>query len=812
MDILKIENNYSWFISKNEAIKTTLWKSLRFKERGYFHNVGFKMKKWDGFTDFFKKESGRFLTGLLPEVKLALKHTGAEYVIQDKRTSFDFAVQTVDESFLNDKTLNRPIVLRDYQIDYINQAIKNKRGIIPSPTGSGKSQPLDSTVYTPSGPKLMGEIQPGDEVCTPDGFSAKVISIHPQGEIDVYSVKFNNGDEVKCCGEHLWLVDSVYNGWKNQVVDTLTMRTVKCAIRNTNPVMFDSRNVTIDPYIMGALLGDGGLSAANIVLSCANEEIKSRFESRLIEGYTLKLNSRYDYRLVKRIRNKFPNVYKDEMKRYNLMGKRSHEKHIPHDYLYNSVSNRLELLRGLLDTDGYVSKTGSVYFYSSSERLRDDVKLLVESLGGICRRSEKETSYTKNGIIIKCKKSYVLCINALNSSDFFTVTYKKDRCHPATLCNRRVVKSVDLIGKKECQCILIDHQDHLYLTDNFIPTHNTNVMVGIIKALPPNTPVLILGNKKQLVEQNYDELCGWGIQNVGRFHGSKKEPSVITCATVQSAHLLEPLLPKFKVLIVDEIHEMMSKKPRQIYNKLKNASVRIGMSATAFKFGGSDKSQKYEVKGWIGPVFASKSTETGKITSKELQEQNILSSATCAFFEVEEPMIPYDIYLDAVTRGIAENDYFHDMVVKLVSKLTGRTLIIVERLEHGERLKGLIPGSVWVRGEDDVDTRKEIIERLKREEGDLVAIATSGIFNTGINVFAHNLINAAGGQADHQIIQRFGRGLRVAGDKTHLEYYDFVFKINEYLEKHSRKRIKVLEKEGHTIKVYKASEIDAWLK
>jgi superfamily II DNA or RNA helicase len=462
MNILKIDNNYSYFQSEDVSTKVALWKSLRFRERNYYHSPRYKAKLWDGYTDFFKKETGRFLTGLLPEVRLALKHLGIEYKTEDKRKEFKFLYDRVDENFLN------PVVLRDYQVDYINQALKNKRGIIPSPTGSGK----------------------------------------------------------------------------------------------------------------------------------------------------------------------------------------------------------------------------------------------------------------------------------------------------------------------------------------------TNCLIGILKALPPNTPTLILANKKQLVEQNYDEIRKWNIPRVGRFYGGAKEPDIITCSTVQSAHLLEPLLPKIQVLIVDEIHDLMSKKPRQVYAKLKNAVVRIGMSATAFKFGGSDKTQKFEVKGWIGPMFVSHCSETGKIATKELQERKILAEAECVFLPVDKPQLPYDIYLDAVTRGIAENDYFHSMVAQLVGKLTGRSLVIVERIEHGDRLQDLIPGAVWVRGQDNMETRKEIINRLKTDQGDLVAIATAGIFNTGIDVFCHSLINAAGGQADHQIIQRFGRGLRVAGDKQSLKYFDFLFLINDYLEKHSRKRIKILEKEGHTVKLY----------
>jgi superfamily II DNA or RNA helicase len=111
----------------------------------------------------------------------------------------------------------------------------------------------------------------------------------------------------------------------------------------------------------------------------------------------------------------------------------------------------------------------------------------------------------------------------------------------------------------------------------------------------------------------------------------------------------------------------------------------------------------------------------------------------------------------------------------------------------------MIPGALWVRGEDNLETRKHVIGELQKSKKDVIAIATQGIFNAGINVFVRNLINAAGGQADHQIIQRMGRGLRVAEDKDMLYYYDFIFKINDYLLTHSKKRIKILKQEGHEV-------------
>jgi len=293
-------------------------------------------------------------------------------------------------------------------------------------------------------------------------------------------------------------------------------------------------------------------------------------------------------------------------------------------------------------------------------------------------------------------------------------------------------------------------------------------------------------------------MMKWGFANAGRLYDKFEEPNLITCATVQSLHKMEKVLGKIRCLIVDEIHEMMSKEPRKLYNKMKMASIRVAISATPFKFGGNDKSQKYAVKGFFGPRMTTEVAEGGVLTTEFLQDRGTLSKSKCTFFLITEPQIPYDIYIDAVTNGIAENWKFHNIVKRLAATLKGRTLILVERTAHGDTLNKLIPGSLWVQGKDDDDTRKEVIEKLKTNE-QCIAIATQGIFNTGINVFIHNLINAAGGQADHQIVQRMGRGLRTADDKDILNYYDFVFNINDYLMEHSKKRIKILTKEGHEL-------------
>jgi hypothetical protein len=89
--LLVIDNDYCQLLTTNHKIKQTLWDCLRFRERNYFHSRLYKQRLWDGYTEFFKKETGRFLTGLIPEVSAALKHFDIEYEIQDNRSEFKFS-------------------------------------------------------------------------------------------------------------------------------------------------------------------------------------------------------------------------------------------------------------------------------------------------------------------------------------------------------------------------------------------------------------------------------------------------------------------------------------------------------------------------------------------------------------------------------------------------------------------------------------------------------------------------------------------------------------------------------------------------
>lgn len=332
----------------------------------------------------------------------------------------------------------------------------------------------------------------------------------------------------------------------------------------------------------------------------------------------------------------------------------------------------------------------------------------------------------------------------------------------------------------------------------------TLVLISLIKNLPPKTPTLFLTKNKGLVHQNWKEMQMWGVENLGRWYGGFKEPNYITCATIHKATFdsMENLLPKFKALIVDEVHDCVSSIPIKAYKKMNKAIYRIGISATPFKYNKKkiDDCHKWLVKGHFGPVFKTNTTESGDITTKELQDRGILSSSDCYFYPITNPQLIHEPYQDAVKMGIEQNFHFHEIIARLAKSCEGRTLIVVERIEQGEYLKSLIPGAQFIQGNTKLKDREPILNSMLSGDKS-VAIVMRQIITAGINVKIHDLINASGGDAAHNIIQLMGRGLRTASDKNKLRYHDFLFLINDYLRKHSEWRIEIIEKEGHALTV-----------
>lgn len=374
------------------------------------------------------------------------------------------------------------------QNSYVRDIVENDVIFCTGPAGCGKAQPLTSEIVTPKGLVKLGTLKVGDLVSTPDGDYTRILGIYNQGIKDVYKITFSDETSTLCCKEHLWTVESPDNfkGKKTFSLEEIMKKGIKTKngkrkfkIPLTSPVFFSKKNVKIDPYSLGVLIGDGCLRGS-IRFSSADEEIIEYVSSKLDDTYSVKTRGGIDYAISKNHTAVQKNRYIRDLKEYGLYGKLSYQKFIPKDYLINSEEIRLEVLQGLLDTDGSITTEGTIEFSTTSEQLSKDILFLVQSLGGVGRIIERYTHYTYLNEKKTGRKSYRVYIKFNNDINPFKLSRKSDRLlERKKYFPSRHIEKIEKVGKEKCACIYVDSDDHLYMTNDFIVTHNTAVAVGL---------------------------------------------------------------------------------------------------------------------------------------------------------------------------------------------------------------------------------------------------------------------------------------------------------------------------------------------
>lgn len=395
-----------------------------------------------------------------------------------------------------------------HQIDGVKFLLSRDGCILADDMGLGKAQSLDSLILTPDGWVTMGDIKIGDLVIGSNGMPTKVTGVFPQGFKPMYDITFTDGTIVESCDEHLWAVQTpvqkkrksgfVVKPLKDIMVDLTQSKSknVKWYIPMVQPVNFTKKSVLIDPYVLGCLLGDGSFTQHTTSISSADVELISEIKSRLPEGHVIKHRSNYDYGLVSEVCDPYSgniiNSITGGLRTLGLMGMKSENKFIPNSYKFNSLDVRLQILQGLLDTDGYVSESGTIQYYSVSERLKEDVKELVQSFGGVARESEKIGSYkTPDGETVNCKMCYILTINLPSGIVPFKLTRKLNRVNINKKYQpSRGIKSVKYSKNVEAQCISVEADDSLYVTNRYVVTHNT--YQSIIAALESGAEKILI--------------------------------------------------------------------------------------------------------------------------------------------------------------------------------------------------------------------------------------------------------------------------------------------------------------------------------
>lgn len=369
-------------------------------------------------------------------------------------------------------------------------------------TGSGKAQPLEAPIKVPNGWKMMGDLRLGESIIARDGSTTFVTGIYPKGRLPVYRITFADGRSTECCGDHLWKVHR--HDWRGEkwrviktsdVVQVLKFNNNKIHIPLVSSEQNQDHELPLDPYVLGIILGDGGIGHGRIVLSTPDEFILNEVRKKLPDTLKMTYLSKYDYTITGHSGRYGSNSYRTILQQLNLFGKLSYQKHIPEIYLHSSHKQRLFLLQGLLDTDGTVDKQGTISFCSTSEDLAKGVQYLVRSLGGIASISRKTPHYTYNGEKRQGRIAYQVNIRHTKPTELFRLPKKKNRLNDdnqySPTLKLKIVK-VEFIGHKECQCISIAHEEKLYVTNDFICTHNTVVALATVSSLKTRTAVLVL--------------------------------------------------------------------------------------------------------------------------------------------------------------------------------------------------------------------------------------------------------------------------------------------------------------------------------
>ena len=357
--------------------------------------------------------------------------------------------------------------------------------------GTGKAEPLWAKVLTPAGWTTMGELRVGDKVIAGDGSVTEVTGVFPQGIKPIFKVEMSDGATTHCCDEHLWLTKTQgerdrNKEWKVRSLSEIrqTLHLVKNqgrkdrnhSIPMVGPVQFEEQNLPIDPYVLGVLLGDGCV-AGNFNITVSDDEIADKFWSRLKERHSLSLKEDRDKcKTYAIIENGSRNGMRDTLRNLGLWGCCSWQKFVPANYLYASVQQRLDLLHGLMDTDGTTGGT-STTFDSASMALRDAVVTIVQSLGGKAVCSERQSWFTYMGEKKKGRISYRAFISMPPGFKSFSIQSKASKEIERTkYVPARFFDSVEYVGDHEAQCIMVSHPSHTYVTDDFIVTHNTTLL------------------------------------------------------------------------------------------------------------------------------------------------------------------------------------------------------------------------------------------------------------------------------------------------------------------------------------------------
>lgn len=480
---------------------------------------------------------------------------------------------------------------------------------------------------------------------------------------------------------------------------------------------------------------------------------------------------------------------------------------IPKHYLTAQREQRLQLLAGLLDTDGYYDN-GSFEIVQKSAVIAGDIAFLARSLGFRCLESIKHVAGYGD--------FHRLSISG--HTDRIPTRIPRKQAAP-----RRQIKdvlhtgfAVESIGDGEYFGFTIDG-DSRFLLGDFTVTHNTQVMVALTSN-HGNLKWLILTHKIDLVTQIKERFKHVTGEEVGQIGEGLFKPARVTVGTFQTIHaMLQSPAKKSQIskfldtidgICVDECHVCPSTTFWKVAMAVPNAYYRYGFSATPFSRG--DKKSVY-VWGALGPVIH-------RVSAERLIDAGILAKPKIHMIKVRHHANANDSWAKVESACIVNNKARNDLVCTAAMKTAKPCLLFVKNVDHGKNLekdlrsRGEKVEFVW--GKFNTEVRRAAIRRLVH--GDVDILICSVIFQEGIDIpELQSLVLGQGGKSVIGTLQRVGRGMRKTDAtgkvmKSEFDIYDFAdrgcgckypnkHKACRWLENHTKERIAAYGKEKYQV-------------
>ena len=766
--------------------------------------------------DYYKKERMGLWTGRTPDT-IKLWRLGRTTPSQLPMLEMPFGVFRDVQGLLEDVHITfqeanhidygTSIPLYDYQAEAVQKAFERRYGILQSPAGSGKGLPLCAKVYTPYGFTRNGDLQIGDEVLDAYGGTCKVTGIYDRGKQGCFKITFTDDTSIICDKDHLWQVRDTTknNGW--QVINTQTLFKIGAINHNdrriweipiTEPVHFEKRKVTIDPWLLGVLLGDGTFCNREVSISNTEQDIIDRVRQITNSPVYFRKD-----RISMIITDKGSLHYR--LKDYGLQGLHSWEKFIPKDYIYNSVDVRLEVLRGLIDTDGSVGKGSNITITSTSRQLVEDCLEIVQSLGGTGRISTRHTLYTYNGEKKPGRESYRLSLKLYKFLPYSSEKHKRNGDTRTKYVNAyRKIKSIETTTPRETRCITVDSVDSLYLTDGFVVTHNTQMGLALIQRY--GLKALWLTHTKDLLNQSKERAERYmNPELMGTITDGKVDIGKgITFATVQTMSRIDlrPYHNTWGVIIVDEGHRICaSVNGMAMFQKVLNSlscGHKYAVTATPRRADGLIRA----TFALIGRVVHTVPESAVEAIVEPVSVSTVYTDAVMPDGAVDGEQLKWAKLVNGLCADEARNRLIAD---KLIENRGYSCLILSDRLGHLETLMGLLPDdmrqdAVMISGrmtsKKGKAEREAAIEQMRTGDKKYL-FASYTLAREGMDIPRLERLFLVTPQKDEAVIvQSLGRIARKFDGKAKPIAIDFVDRKIGILTGMYRKRLRIYREKG----------------